>query len=327
MVGRRPPFVPRERLRPTACAAFALSDSLRPYAVVHAVHPIRGHATTWHSVVASETEAACEAFCAAMGLAGVAYRVGGGGLCPDLARELQSRWEALGREGFALELRVGTAMFVDRCRVLSALRPGEAEAAVRAAEAGADWAGLLRAAPSIRPFIVRGRAGAAPALHHNFRATVLAVNGRGAPHRTTFEFHPSDKFEPVVVGIALGPDGRRALRLDAGQIAGLESALTALQRLLKLPEPMQYTYTSATVRADHDEAVRQGRATVATKAHSRDFHIKVHVPLQTYVCTFPALRLFDLAGLREAAEPVAANFSRRTVPWAEVRAALEADAA
>ena len=135
--------------------------------------------------------------------------------------------------------------------------------------------------------------------------------GRSPAETVMFCFMASDQLEPVIVAVAVHPDSGRLQDITHTQLQQLEVAIAQLKHRFQL-EGETYAYTGVKER-------------LTGSWHSRHFHLKIRIPTEMYLQTFPAMQVLArnrnlLEPCKRKWEPLAYKFERQpTAPWPEVR--------
>ena len=127
------------------------------------------------------------------------------------------------------------------------------------------------------------------------------------------------------IAIVIDRNKGKLVRLSAAQLNDLESALDEFKKKYGIANE-QYHYTPYAERAQTDAFVQGGGATMKSKAHSTDFHLKIRISSKMYTDRFPIFTSFDFGKIRREVEPVMYNFSRETVPWAQIKSVIMEEA-
>ena len=143
--------------------------------------------------------------------------------------------------------------------------------------------------------------------------------------KVIYEFHLSDKFEPFCIIIAIDRDEGKLVVLSKQQISDMEQAVTNFKKKYGIANE-SYHYTPWSERQATDTFVRGGGASMKSKAHSTDFHLKMRIGSRMYRGKFGIFNSFDFERIKQRVEPVMYNCSRDCFPWAEIKTILFSEA-
>ena len=154
---------------------------------------------------------------------------------------------------------------------------------------------------------------------------VLDILILSSPYLFPFDFCLFWGGKMQAIAIVIDRNKGKLVRLSAAQLDDLEIALGEFKKKYGIANE-QYHYTPYAERAQTDAFVQGGGATMKSKAHSTDFHLKIRISSKMYTDLFPIFTLFDFGKIRREVEPVMYNFSRETVPWAQIRPVIMEEA-
>ncbi len=159
---------------------------------------------------------------------------------------------------------------------------------------------------------------AQPRNHVNLRVSqhfcTMVHHERAGPspaEAVMFCFMVSDQLEPIIVAVAVHPEIGRLQDITHTQLQQLEVAIAQLKRRFKF-EGETYAYTGVKER-------------LTGSWHSRHFHLKICIPTEMYLQTFPAMQVLArnrnlLEACKRRWDPLAYKFEcQPTAPWPEVR--------
>ena len=142
-----------------------------------------------------------------------------------------------------------------------------------------------------------------------------------------FEFHLSDKIEPYVIAIVFDLRKTESMLLKTltlKQLDMLKNSIDLFQKSVGITGELTYHYTTLKERDATDSFVANGGTSQQSKSHSSNFHLKIRVGTEVYKHKFPILKIDDLMGkLKQKAEPVHYNFSRKSESWEVVLCSLK----
>jgi hypothetical protein len=75
-----------------------------------------------------------------------------------------------------------------------------------------------------------------------------------------------------------------------------------------------------------DAFVKGGGASMKSKAHSTDFHLKIRIPTLMYSTKFAIFGTFDFEAIKRQVEPVQYNCSRECLGWPDIKTVLLSEA-
>ena len=174
---------------------------------------------------------------------------------------------------------------------------------------------------ALRFFLSRGGQAGIPEFKNNFLSTIYVQE----INSVIYEFHLSDKFEPYCIVIAIDRDEGKLVVLSKQQILDLEQALAAFKKKYGIANE-SYHYTPWSERNATDNFVRGGGASMKSKAHSTDFHLKMRIGTGMYRGKFAIFGSFDFDRIKQRVEPVLYNCSRDCVTWPEIKSVLNGEA-
>eukprot|EP00040_Diaphanoeca_grandis_P021223 m.113039 g.113039 ORF g.113039 m.113039 type:complete len:192 (+) comp28238_c0_seq1:54-629(+) len=140
----------------------------------------------------------------------------------------------------------------------------------------------------------------------------------------TYCFFLSDKVEPFVIITCVDHTKGKLDRITHKQYTELCEAIVEFKGRFGITNE-GYHYTVLTERAETDKFVNTGGTRSANKSHSSHFHLKMRIATGMLVQRLPIHGLLDVDVMRRSVEPVKYNYSRETIPWAEVKTLMEAD--
>jgi hypothetical protein len=105
------------------------------------------------------------------------------------------------------------------------------------------------------------------------------------------------------------------------QLTGMDEALGHFKKRFKIVNE-SYHYTPYSERMATDSFVKGGGASMKSKAHSTDFHLKMRISTKMYLAKLPIFGTFDFDNVKSKCEPILYNFSRTCVSWEETRQIL-----
>lgn len=159
-------------------------------------------------------------------------------------------------------------------------------------------------------------------VHNDFTTMIYHERALVAAEHLMFCFMVSSQLEPLVVVVAVHAQLGKLETLTPPQLQALEVAMDQFKKCHRLAGEV-YGYTG----------LKDRRAAVS--CHSRHFHLKIRIPTEMYLKSFPAMQVLGanvackrnvLNQFKQHWEPLAHKFSTETLfPWDLTRLLILSD--